>query len=177
MDVADLTGRPVMEEMLTVRLDPLENGTVDPGGVGLEPALRARHPDGVADDQLGVLPSEAMDDVTLRHAKPRVLVLASDFYVGIGTWSSVEENTGQYAVTVPGANPEAGCELPLTPGALTTEYTMWTDLGTGEVVCGEPIRAPMAGGCSWYRWEMAHVSPNPDQGAALEDSGQLGLAG
>ena len=44
MDVADITGRPLVEEMLADRLDPFEDGTVDPIRIGGEASLRTRDP-------------------------------------------------------------------------------------------------------------------------------------
>ncbi len=65
--MADLAGRPLVEQVLAVRLDPFEHGAVDALGSGGEPSLRARHAYGSAREEPTVVPSDAMDGVALRH--------------------------------------------------------------------------------------------------------------
>ena len=67
VDVADLAGRPPVEEVLAVGLDPLEHGAIDARCVGGEPSLRARDPEPSPGQQLGVIACDPVNRVALGH--------------------------------------------------------------------------------------------------------------
>ncbi len=70
--MADLAGRPSVEQVLAVRLDALEHCAIDPFGVGIEAALWTGDTDRVAGEQLGVVAGDAVDGVALGHASANV---------------------------------------------------------------------------------------------------------
>jgi hypothetical protein len=69
--VADLAGRPSVEQVLAVRLDALEHCAIHPFGVGIEAALWTGDTNRVADEQFGVVAGDAVDGVALGHAQRR----------------------------------------------------------------------------------------------------------
>ena len=73
MDVADLAGRPPVEQVLAVRLDSFEHGPVDACCVGSEATLGTGHPHGASGEQLAVISGDPVDGMTLGHRVERTM--------------------------------------------------------------------------------------------------------
>lgn len=69
MNMADLAGRPPVEEVLAIGLDAFEHRPVDTGGVGGEAALRGRHVETLTHQQGSVILRDAVDGVALGHGR------------------------------------------------------------------------------------------------------------
>ena len=95
MDVADLAGRPPVEQVLAVGLDTFEHGPVDAIGIGGEAALRARHANGASGEQLAVIAGDAVDRVAFGHEGQLCLMSAAS-----ATRSRWNDDTGLRAAAL-----------------------------------------------------------------------------
>jgi hypothetical protein len=69
MDMTDLAGVPMPEEVLPVGLDVFEPTSVDTGRVGSEPSLRTRDAQRRTDEVAPEISGEAVDRVTFGHGQ------------------------------------------------------------------------------------------------------------